>query len=381
LAATPALAPGLLARQGEIEGLNAPNKSAPFVAPAREVFMAKNARTRLKAGKLPARLLENLLERYASPSGRGVVVGPGIGLDAAVLDFRRGYLIAKTDPITLVEGDAGHYAIHVNANDIAVMGGLPRWFLATILIPEKDAEEVAVEKIFRDISKACSSLDIALVGGHTEVTPVVNSPVIVGQMLGEVPRRRLITTAGAMSNDALILTQGLAIEGTSIIARTLGNELVKRGAFSKAFITRCRRLLTRPGISVVPATRTALRAGRVHAMHDPTEGGLAAALHEVSCASGLGIEVWAERIPILDSTRKLCKYLGIDPLGLIASGSLLLAVPQRSARTITEGLGREGIRAAVIGQVSGPGPGVTISRGGRRAPLPLPERDEITRIL
>jgi hydrogenase maturation factor len=343
--------------------------------------MGKNRKTHLKAGKLPAFLLERLLGRYASTAGSGVIVGPGIGLDAAVIDFRRGYLVAKTDPITLVEGDAGLYAINVNANDIAVMGGVPRWFLATILLPEKNTTEAGVETIFRDIKKACAALGIALVGGHTEVTPVVNSPVIIGQMLGEVPRGRLVTAAGARTGDALILTEGIAIEGTSIIARTLGDELLKSGAFSRTFITRCRRLVSKPGISVLPAARTAMKAGTVHAMHDPTEGGLAAALHEVSCASGLAIEITAKTIPVLAPTKKLCAHLGLDPMGLIASGALLLAAPQKSAPLIIKALENKGIPATVIGTVLGLGPGVSIRKGNKLAPLPLPERDEITRIL
>jgi hydrogenase maturation factor len=343
--------------------------------------MGKKDKTRLKAGKLPAFMLERLLGRYATTTGSGVVVGPGIGLDAAVIDFRRGYLVAKTDPITLVEGDAGLYAINVNANDIAVMGGVPRWFLATILFPEKNTTEQGVEKIFRDIKRACADLGISLVGGHTEVTPVVNVPVIIGQMLGEVPRRRLLTAAGARRGDALILTEGIAIEGTSIIARTLGGDLVRSGAFSKTFITRCRRLVSKPGISVLPAVRTAMEAGTVHAMHDPTEGGLAAALHEVSSASGLAIEITEEDVPVLTPTRKLCARLGLDPMGLIASGALLLAAPRRSAPRIMKALENKGIPASLIGVVTGRGQGVTIRRGGKAAPLPLPERDEITKII
>jgi len=334
----------------------------------------------LGAGKLPAPLLERLLKKYTSRKGRGLVLGPGIGLDAAVIDFTGGYLLAKTDPVTLVEGDAGRYAIHVNANDIAVMGGVPRWFLATILLPEKGTSAVDAETIFRDLKDACDDLGVRLCGGHTEVTPTVNSPVIIGQMLGEVARDALVTTAGARTGDALILTEALAIEGTSIIARTLGDKLIQDGSFSRTFITRCGRLLDKPGISVVRAARAAMRTGAVHAMHDPTEGGLASALHEMSSASGRKIEIDHEAVPILTSTKKLCARLGLEPLGLIASGSLLIAAPESKAKGLTRGLRKEGIPASIIGRVGSRGNGVRITQKGSSTPLPLPERDEITKI-
>jgi len=263
------------------------------------------------------------------------------------------------------------------------MGGVPRWFLATILLPEKGASARGVEAVFRDIKKACDSIGVSLSGGHTEVTPVVRAPVIIGQMLGEVPRDGLVTTAGAREGDALILTGGLAIEGTSIIARTLGQGLIEEGSFTKTFITRCRRLLDRPGISVLKAARLARSAGAgaLHAMHDPTEGGLAAALHELSMASGHGVTVEREAIPVLTSTKRICAHLGLDPLGLIASGSLLISVASSGVMAITERLERNGIPAAVIGTVTSRGGGVLIRTRGSAAPLPLPERDEITKIL
>jgi len=336
----------------------------------------------LKAGKLPSPVLERLLKKYTSgPMGRGVVVGPGIGIDAAVIDFTGGYLLAKTDPVTLVADDAAFYAIHVNANDIAVMGGVPRWFLATILLPEDKTTGADVELIFRDLKKACDSLCVCLCGGHTEISPSVNSPVIVGQMLGEVAVDGLITTAGARNGDSLILTEAIAIEGTSIIAKTLGPGLIQSNKFTKTFITRCANLLRRPGISVLKAARIASATGKVHAMHDPTEGGLSAAIHEMAIASGHGVIVENEAIPILPATEKLCRHYGIEAMGLIASGSLLISAAPEGAEDIIKTLTRAGIPAAAIGRIVDKTSGVQIRSHGVSRPLPLPGRDEITKIL
>ena len=136
-------------------------------------------------GKLPLEDLSRLLERYA-PKDPRLLVTPGIGRDAAVISFGDRYLVAKTDPITFATDQIGWYAVNINANDIAAMGGIPRWFLATLLLPGGKTGPGEVEEIFRQISAACRELGVSLCGGHTEITPTLERPIVVGQMLGEV---------------------------------------------------------------------------------------------------------------------------------------------------------------------------------------------------
>ncbi len=149
----------------------------------------------LPAGKLPLPLLEKLLTRFA-PNDPRIVVGPRTGEDAAVFDFGDRYLVAKTDPITFATSEIGWYAVNVNANDVAVMGATPRWFLATVLLPAGQATAEMAERIFADISDACAALGVSLAGGHTEITHNLDRPIICGTMLGEIAKERLITTAG-----------------------------------------------------------------------------------------------------------------------------------------------------------------------------------------
>ncbi len=338
------------------------------------------ARRKLATGKLPISILKRLLEKYTHTS-RSVIVGPAVGIDTTVIDFHGRLLLAKTDPITFVADEIGTYAIHVNANDIAVMGGVPRWFLATVLLPESKATPRTVERIFRDLSLACKSIGVALVGGHTEVTPYVNEPIVVGQMLGEAKKNRLVTAAGVRAGDRILLTKGIAIEATSIIARIKGDELVKSGAFSRSLITRCRRFLKRPGLSVLKDAETALSSGRVHAMHDPTEGGLSSGLHELALASKRTLLIESESIPVFEETRRLCSYFGLDPMGSIASGALLLSIDPRDTKRVLNGFKMAGIKAAVIGTAKGKRAGVRVLDGSRERPLKFFERDEITRIL
>jgi hydrogenase maturation factor len=332
--------------------------------------------TPLPLGKLRPALLQDLLTQHAVPDPR-VVVGPRIGEDAAVLDMGDRYLVATTDPITFVTEDLGWYALVVNANDLAVRGAIPRWFLATCLLPEGRITEAEVAALFEQLGTACRVHGVALVGGHTEVTPGLDRPIVVGTMLGEVDKTRLVTTGGACPGDALVLTKGVPVEGTSIIARARTAELRARG-YDDAWLQRARGMLAR--LSVVPEALLAAELVRVHAMHDPTEGGVATALWELADAAGVGLAVEAERIPILAEGATLCREFGLDPLGTIASGALLMALAPADAGVVLHALAREGIDSAFIGRVVPREAGVMLMRAGQPGPLPRFDQDEITRL-
>jgi hydrogenase maturation factor len=330
----------------------------------------------LPLGKLPCDLLAQLLARFA-PTDPRVVVGPGPGLDCAVVDMGDRCLVVKTDPITFAADAIGWYAVQVNANDIATTGAVPRWFMATLLLPGGKADAALAETIFQQIAEACAEIGASHIGGHTEVTFGLDRPIVVGVMFGEVERARLVTAAGAQPGDAVMVTKGVPVEATAILAREKAEALA--GQFPPQFLARCRDFLFQPGISVVRDAQSALAAGRVTAMHDPTEGGLATGLWELAEASGLGIEVDESALPILPEGRALCQALGLDPLGAIASGALLLTTPAGEAAGIAAALAREGIAAHLVGRME-EAPGVRLRGPGGLAPLPRPARDEIARL-
>ena len=337
------------------------------------------SRRTFRAGKLPHEVLERLIGRYTRPDPR-LVVPPGLGEDAAVIDFGDRYLVAKTDPITFATDAIGWYAIHVNANDIASMGAVPRFFLATIIVPEDQASEALVESIFRSIHEAAAELDITVCGGHTEFTHGIDRPIVVGQMLGEVERDRLVRSSGLVPGDSILLTKGMAIEATAIIAREKRHELLGRG-YDVAFLDRCAEYLTDPGISVVADARLATGAGQVHAMHDPTEGGAATGLMEIALASGVGLEVLEEGLYISPDSARLCTEYGLDPFGVISSGALLIGCPAGDETAIARALRGAGIDAHRIAEVRGPDFGLQLRRCDHTlVPLPRFEVDEITRL-
>jgi hydrogenase maturation factor len=327
-------------------------------------------------GKLPAEHLARLLVRHA-PSGERVVLGPGVGHDAAVISFGDRLLVAKTDPITFASDEIGWYAVHVNANDIACTGATARWFLATLLLPELHTDAHRVDAIFDQIADACHELDVELVGGHTEITYGLDRPIVVGCMLGEVAPEQLVRPDGARPGDALLVTKGIAVEGTAIVAREKGDELA---GLDSLLLQRCQGFLYEPGISVVRDAAVATSAGEVHVMHDPTEGGLATGLWELAEAAQVGLEVDETSIPILPETQILCARLGLDPLGLIASGALLLAVAPGDAAAILTALEQAGIAAARIGRVVKRERGIRLQSATGERPLPRFARDEIARL-
>jgi hydrogenase maturation factor len=331
----------------------------------------------LPLGKLNIELLKTLLQRYTSTDDR-VVLGSRVGEDATVIDFGDTYLVAKTDPITFVADDIGWYAIVVNANDIATRGATPKWFLATILLPENRTTEAMVETIFTQISDACQRYNIALCGGHTEVTYGLDRPIVIGQMLGEVDKQNLITTSGAQVGDDIVLTKGIAVEATSIIAQTQYDDLCRK--YPRDMLDRCRNFIHSPGISIVDDALTAIQFGDVHAMHDPTEGGLSTGLHELAEAAGRGVRIELEAIPIFSETEQLCQEYQLDPLGVIASGALVLTVAHDQTLHVIDGLKEHGIPAAVIGQIVPAEAGRILTHGGKTQPLPIYEQDEITKL-
>jgi hydrogenase expression/formation protein HypE len=332
----------------------------------------------LPMGKLPAELLQSVLDKHASQDAR-VVVGPRVGEDAAVIDLGDRYLVATADPITFATDELGWYALHVNANDIVVRGATPRWFLATLLLPAGRTDDEGVRALFGQLAEACAELEVALVGGHTEITNGVDRPLVAGTMLGEVAKDKLVTTAGARVGDAIVLTKGVPLEGAAIIAREKETELRARG-ISAATIRRARALLRTPGISVRPEAEIACELASVHAMHDPTEGGIATALHELATAAGVGLRIDRDRIMVLPEGRALCEAFGLDPLGTIASGALLLTLAPAEAGIVIHALAREAIDCHFIGQVVPAEQGVTLVDGARQWPLPVFARDEIARL-
>jgi len=327
--------------------------------------------TSLRYGKLPPELLREILSEQGKLPDE-VRLGPALGEDACAIEVPAGTLIAAADPITLTGSDVGAHAVTINANDIAVMGVRPRWFLAVVLLP-KGTGESDVRALFASMRSALETVGAALVGGHTEVSSAVNQPIVIGQMMGFSPERRFLRTGGVRSGD-LIVQAGLApIEAAAVLAAETNPKL---DAVDPELLTLARQAVAQPGISVVDAALLAAEAGAT-ALHDPTEGGLSAGLHELADASGIQIRVDESAVLWFEPGRAVCGALGADPWGALASGALLAAFPPDRATGACRTLEDRGIPARVVGEaVSGSG----VLRTDL-SPLPIFAHDEVARVL
>jgi hydrogenase expression/formation protein HypE len=331
----------------------------------------------LPIGKLPLEHLRSLLRQVPRQEPR-LLIGPQIGEDAAVIDAGDRYLVVATDPITFAADHIGQYAVHVNANDIAVLGARPLWFFLVMLLPENRATPELAETIMADVRTACDDLGVTLGGGHTEITQGLDRPILVGQMLGEVTPTQLVRKTRTAVGDLILLTRGVAIEGTAILAREKSEQL--RGRVDSDLLARAARFLSEPGISVVSAALAAANVGEaVHGMHDPTEGGLATGLFELVAPAGLGLRVMREHIPVFPETERICNALALDPLKLIASGALLITVAPDRADSVLAAIKAAGVPVVVIGEVRPSNESIMIVANGAVEPLTPAIRDEIAR--
>lgn len=322
----------------------------------------------LPPGKLAPELLARLIETRLPPEVR---LGPRIGEDACAIEVAAGTLVAATDPITLTGSGVGAHAVVINANDVAVTGARPRWFLACVLLPEGSTASEA-QALFAGMRRALDEVGAVLVGGHTEVTGAVRQPLVVGQMLG-MAEERTVPTGGLRPGDAVVQVGPAPVEGAAVLAEVLPSE--RLATVSDDSLDAARSALEAPGISVVEPALAAARAGAA-ALHDPTEGGLSAGLHEMADASGVALTLEPDRIAWFEPGVALCAAAGLDPWGTLASGTLLAGfAPDRLDRALRE-LALAGHDATVIGRAEA-GSGVAFADGD---PLPRHERDELSRL-
>ncbi|MEM2363935.1 MAG: AIR synthase family protein [Candidatus Bathyarchaeia archaeon] len=329
----------------------------------------------LKTGKVPPDKLMELVFGFLGRPDPRVLVGPGIGEDAAVIDMGDASLVLAMDPITAASRDLGWLSVHINANDVATRGAVPKWFLCAVLLPE-GSDEGELEEIMGQMDRAAKELGVAIVGGHTEVAPGIRAPIVIGMMAGECPKGRHLSTRGAKPGDRIIMTKTAGIEGTAVISISYPDilkvpaDVIER---SKGFLR---------SISVVEEALVAAGIEGVHSLHDPTEGGILGGVWEMAAASGLGALIEAARVPIAEETRTICESLGIDPMKLLGSGSLLISVDPRAEDELLRSLRRRGIRATGIGEMRDGAFGVKlIDSSGCLVEIRSPPRDSIYEVI
>ena len=326
----------------------------------------------MKIGKIDNEMLERLVLGKTGAPRDEVIVGPGIGEDCAVLDFGEYECVLSTDPITAGAARVGTLAVHISCNDVASNGIEPLAIMLTVLLPPSATEE-EVEEIARQADEAAKSLDVQIIGGHTEVTDAVTQPLISAVAVGKAPRRAEGQESGIEAGDLLVVTKKLALEGTALAA-------IKREKELRPYLTDEEFEYAKTRFDQISVVKEGVIAGRVgvKAMHDITEGGALGAVWEICTRAGLGAEIEAVKLPFEEVTMTICAVLGLDPMRLISSGSMLICLSKKQWETLKMELTKAGIEGSVIGCVREKRDGITIvmKNGEREIVLP-PGPDEI----
>lgn len=287
---------------------------------------------KLSFGKIPIDVLARTVLKTPGRPSDDIITGPRAGVDFSVLKRGSGYVIVSADPITGVTKNIGSYAIKVSANDVATSGNRPMFAEIIILLPE-GATEARLSRVSREIDETASRLGISILGGHTEVTPGLSRPIVMVTVFSFV--KSFVTSADANEGDVILMTKTAGLEGASELAREYP---FPPRSIPARVLREARRLIDEVGI--VEEAVAAFGTGKVHAMHDCTEGGILGAVFEMSLASGLGFRLWEEAVPVSPQAKAICKRLSIDPLKLIGSGSLLIAVSKDNEATVARKLSK-----------------------------------------
>lgn len=329
----------------------------------------------MKAGKIPNEVLNKIVLSKINKIRDDVIIHPGIGEDCAAIDFGKYACVLSTDPITAASKNAGQLAVHISCNDIASCGVEPLGLMVTILCPV-GTTEAELERVMDQICSAAFELNVEIIGGHTEVTPAVNGIVISTTSIGKAFKDKVVSSAGAKPGDSVIMTKSAGMEGTAIIANDFAHRLT--GIIDNDQIHYAQNFMD--SISVV---KEGVLAGQFGAtsMHDITEGGVLGAAWEIAEASGTGIIINKDMIPVEPVTAAICKALNLNVLRLISSGCMLITC--QNGEQLVRLLEQNDIEASIIGTITeNKQDKLLISKQeGKIADIEPPSSDELYKLL
>lgn len=321
-------------------------------------------------------VLQECVYPFTRSEDPDVLLGAAFGEDVSLTRVGGDILASHVDPIISAVGNIGWLATHISCNDIATAGIAPRWLLALVLVPGK-GDTALLKEIMADIDRAARSLGASLIGGHSEYSPGISRPLVAITALGTAGGRQPIHTGGAAVGDRVLVTKGIALEGTGILAGDFADQARQRG-LDEEDLAQARDLLEK--VSVVEDALTLADHG-VSAMHDVTDGGILENLLEIAHTSGVGMEITYERLPIPGVVQRFAEAFEFDPLQMISSGTLAATVPKDQARSALAALHAKGIQAVQVGEVV-QGQGLLLRRKGQEAHYTeiQAESDELARL-
>ncbi len=320
----------------------------------------------MRLGKLDNVTLNQLVLNKLKHVRSEVVCAPSVGVDCAAVDMGGRLAVLSTDPITSANKNLGRLTVHVSCNDAAAAGAEPIGLLITLLAPPS-ATEAELDMVMTELAETAARENVEILGGHTEVTDSVTRIITCATVLAKAGERGVLTPGGMQEGDSIVLTKHAGLEGASIIASEHARRVT---GVTEAELREARGFID--SVSVVKEGLVAAAFGAT-AMHDVTEGGVLGAVWEMAFAAGRGVAIEKEKVPVHPVTQKLCKALSIDPLRLISSGCMLIAVPDGEG--LVKKLREAGVDAAVIGRAGG-----SDARFTDKTLIAPPEADELYKL-
>ena len=320
--------------------------------------------------------LQRCIYPHFQSSNKDVLLGSKFGEDVALTQVGGDVLASHLDPIEGAVAEIGWLAVHVACNDIATCGAQPRWLQLLVMVPDA-ADEALLEQIMNDAARAAEEVGAVIIGGHTEYTHNLRRPLVAVTAFGPLEGKHPVLTSGAKPGDHILVTKGIPLEGTAILAGDFADEARSRG-LNDADLDAARSLMRK--ISVVSEALILADAG-ASSMHDVTDGGLLETLREIAVLSEVGLDIKYEKIPIPVVCARFAQAFEFDPLQMISSGTLVAAVPSERVAQAGAALTAAGIPYADIG-LAIPGEGVRVQRGSEVAEFfsVQPEAGELARV-
>jgi hydrogenase expression/formation protein HypE len=331
-------------------------------------------------GKATPELFERIILRRLGASDADVLTPPRHGVDVGVVRVADGVAMAlTTDPVFVVPAygweRAAWFAVHILASDAATSGLPLRWMAVDLNLPPEITDD-ELTQLWDAFHRACADLGVAIVTGHTARYDGCAWPMVGGATCIAVgPDDAYVTPEMARSGDRVVVTKGAAIEATALFAATFPDRLA--AAVGRETVAAADALFER--MTVVPEAVIArgfgLRDRGVTSMHDATEGGVLGGLLEVAAASGTGMRIELDAIPIRPEVAAICAHTGMDPYHAISEGTLIATVRPGRADAFVAALADAGIAAAVVGDVLPAEEGRMLERGGSTESLEHPGLD------
>jgi hydrogenase expression/formation protein HypE len=322
-------------------------------------------------GQMSAELIDHLfIPAFGGRPGAATTDSAVFTLGGARLAFSTDTFVVR--PLFFPGGSIGDLAVNGTVNDLAMSGAVAS-HLSCGFVLEEGTELSVVGRIAQDMGAAARAAGVALVTGDTKVVDAGHGDQVYVNTsgIGLVPDEVDIRPQRVAVDDVVIISGPIAVHGIAIMSVREGLE------FGSEIVTDTANLT--PLVAAMLAVTKDL-----HALRDPTRGGLATSLNEIAAAAGVGVRLVEKAIPVPEDVRNACALLGLDPMYVANEGKLVAFVPRQHADAVLAAMQAHplGAGATIIGECVDDHPGMVVAKttfGGTRV-VDTPLGEQLPRI-